>query len=101
MNVLQIVAELELAFFDLPLDLLEPFEDLGGVLHRDDALAREHADVGSGTGDVVAVEDQVRGDGGGVGLDELIGRRLEAPAPHAGALGAGFGLVRGRTVNGH
>ncbi len=70
-------------------DLGEPAHDGVGVLLRDDPLAAEHARVRDRRGDVIGQEAHVDVDGGGVGLDQLVGGLLEAAAPELG------GAVRG------
>jgi hypothetical protein len=58
----------------------------------EDALAGQHARVGDGAGDVLAIQAPVEADRCGEGLDEGIGGLVEAPGP---GLGNGAGSVMG------
>jgi len=48
---------------DLPANLGQPRHDLLPFRHGDDALLSEHAGVGDGTGDILAVETPVKSSG--------------------------------------
>ena len=90
-DVFEFVIDLESALFDLGFDLIEAFEDAGRIAVVDDVLPGEHPHVGAGALDVVAEEQQVGLDRGGVGLDEFVGRLLEASAPEPLRFGIGLG----------
>ena len=56
--------------------------DLLRIVRRDDALLGQHAGMGLGRGDVLAVEVPVEIDGGVDLLHDGVGTGREAPAPH-------------------
>jgi hypothetical protein len=59
MDVLEGGVEIDRALAELLLDDLQGGDDLVGLLDRDDPLAREHAGVGDGPGDIVRQEAPV------------------------------------------
>src|SRR3972149_1477442 len=70
-DVFQLAPEGEAPLFDLLLDLAQaPLDGVGG---GDDALTPQHAGVGYGPGDVLAVKTLVYVYGGRVRLDRLVG----------------------------
>ena len=80
-DVFELRLEDECAVLELVEDLVEAPFDLAGFGGGDDVLAREHAGVGNRRLDVLGEEHGVGVDGGGVGLDELVGGLVEAAGP--------------------
>ncbi len=80
-HVFQIDAPVELAGFDLALDLGEAVDDRVALGDAQHAGLFEHGGVGDGAHDVVAVQALVEVDGGGEAGDEGVDRLAEAAAP--------------------
>ena len=97
-DVLAVLAELEVARGDIRLDGPQAGGDGVAVVVGDDALGGEHPRVRDRACDVLAVEPAVEGDGGSVRLDERVGGALEAAAPELGFAVGGWSR---RAVLGH
>ena len=61
-DVLELLAERELAALNLLADLLQAAQDRMSIVARDDPLFRQHPGMCNGRGDVVPVEAPVIGD---------------------------------------
>ncbi len=80
-DILKGHGEFEIPGLDFRQDLLQSGDDLFHLGAADDSLAGQHAGMGNGTLDVVAVEALIETDGGGELLHESIRWLAEASLP--------------------
>ena len=80
-DVLVVGGKFHLPRLDVRQDALEPVDDGGGVLLRDDAAVGQHLGVGHGAGDVFPVQPLVEADGGIELVHQLVGVFLKASSP--------------------
>ena len=82
-DVFERAVEGKAAGLDLIPHPVQAVRDRDCVFLRHDSLRRQHGDVSDGARDILRVEPPVEVDGGVDRLHHLVGRCLEAAAPHA------------------
>ncbi len=85
----------KIAPFNVEQNVVQPAHDLIALRCGEHAHLGQHAGMGDGTGNVLAVQPLIEADRGGKGFHKCISRLVESPAPQLGGGGVDWAGRRG------